>query len=480
MKISKIIALIFALLLLSPSKAQEDLFLLYGGDKNDFGVSLVEKDGAVGYLILGSTRSYGSGSSDYYLISVNSDLQSLNETSIGGNHHDLPKRIYPYGNNNYVIIGSVFDFKSGLLNYALTYVDGLGNFINRDVLWRAKNDIAGNLIQENGNNIIVGMSSDVDSRGQTKLLKIDSEGNVLVETDFGEELESDYGFDIISNELGYILLSTNYCEYTDAATFISYTLPSEVSVLQVDEFGEALWEYRYVGDDFDYAYSMVENSGFIYVAMNTRSGDAQSFDCKILKLNTEGELVDSYLFGGEGFEYAYRIIVDSNKDLVVCGVSSSDVERPSFYAFKMDQYGDLIWERKLSTEASIYAYDVIESSNGSFLFTGKYAYSKEDAQVFLVELDKDGVPISQSNAIVKSEIKMYPNPTGGKLIVNTGDIAIKQINIYSIGGEIIYSVENSSVNAFITIDLAIYSSGMYILDLVDVENIHYKEKISLY
>jgi hypothetical protein len=476
----RFVAFVYVLFLCILGTAQEDIFLLYGGEKNDFGVSLVEKEGGNGFLILGSTRSYGLGSSDFYLLSLNSDLALTYATRIGGVHHDIPQKIYPTSNNNYVILGSVYDFKPGRLNYALTFVDGLGNLLDREVLWRSENDIAGNMIQENGNTIVVGMSSDTDSRGQTKLVKFDQEGNVILEANYGEQGVSDYGFDIIGNDQGYILLSTNYCEYTASASFISYTLPSDISVLQVDNTGEVIWEYRYEGDDFDYAYSMVEINGFIYVAMNSRSEDAQSFDCIVLKLNADGELVDRFSYGGAGFEYVYKIIVDSNYDLVLCGVSSSDVERPSFYAFKINQEGELLWERKLSADASIYAYDLIESTKGTLLFTGKYAKSKDDAQVFLVELDKNGEPISQQSNITDSGIKIFPNPTNDRLVINMGSKAIKEINIYDVSGKFISKTQNDPKNSILVFDLSEFSNGMYILDLVDENNIHYKEKISRY
>jgi hypothetical protein len=471
---------VFIVLINSTSSAQEDIFLLFGGQKNDYGVSLVEKYGANGFIILGSTRSYGKGSSDFYTISLDADLQILNTTRIGGGHHDLPNKIYRTANDSYVILGSVFDFMPGLLNFTLTYVDGLGNMLNREVLWRPKTNIAGNLIQENGNTVVVGMSSDFDVRGQTKLVKFDQEGNVVLEVEYGEYDVSDYGFDIISNDQGYILLNTNYCEYTESASFITYSLPSNVSVLQVDKTGEVIWEYRYEGDDFDYAYSMVESDGYIYIAMNSRSEDAQSFDSIVLKLNEQGELVDRFSYGGEGFEYAYKIIVDSNSDLVLCGVSSSDVDRPSFYAFKINKEGDLLWERKLSANASIYAYDVIESAKGTFLFTGKYAETKNDAQVFLVELDKYGEPISHVKSAKKPIIEIYPNPTSDKVILNMGSLAIKEIRIYDISGKIIIDTQKNISNSIIIFDLSIYNTGMYILDLVDENNVHYKEKISLY
>ena len=98
----------------------------------------------------------------------------------------------------------------------------------------------------------------------------------------------------------------------------------------------------------------------------------------------------------------------------------------------------------------------------------------------MLELDKNGNPISQKKAIVTSEIWIYPNPTEGNIIVNTGNLTIKQLVIFNMSGKMIYNANNSSFDTFIKLDLSFLSRGMYIIDLVDDNNSHYKAKISLY
>ena len=324
------------------------------------------------------------------------------------------------------------------------------------------------------------MAAQTDKRGQAKLMKVNSEGELYLEVEYGDLYVSDYGFDILSQNDGYLLLSTHYCEFTESSSFITYTLPSDISVLKVNLEGEVQWEYRYEGDDFDYAYSFVEINDFVYVAVNTRSENSQSFDIKVLKIDDQGLLVDSFDFGGEGFEYAYKILRDSNDDLLLCGVSSSDVDKPSFYALKISMDGELLWEKKISEDASIYAYDVIENAKGNYVFTGKYATELENSDLFLIELNKSGDIISNQDQTANNEILIYPNPSNGTLVLNSGEISVETVLIYSITGKLVYQEEYSNVGSFIPIDLNELSGGVYILEAVDSHQNHHQQKITLY
>jgi hypothetical protein len=378
-------------------KAQNNEFLLFGGEKNDFGLALINSYSSEGIMLLASTRSFGSGSSDFLLMQFNAELDLVKQQCFGGVHHDLPKSLIKGNDNEYILFGSSFDFESEKVDFNLTRVDSAGDFLSRRIIQRKNADIGKKIIRcSDGNYVCVGMASGKNSFGQSKFFKISPEGEILIEKDFGENAIRDYGFDVLENEKGFLMLSTNNCEIELSAAFGVAKAPSDITVLQLDHEGRQLWEYNYRGDDYDYAYSFVETEEAIFIAMNTRSEQAKSFDIRILKLDLSGVLVDSYDFGGADFEYAYRIIEDANSDLLVCGSSASDVEQPSFYAFKINQGGELLWTRTISKNASIYAYDVVERENGNFLFTGKYAYSESNSDIFLLELTSQGESILQN------------------------------------------------------------------------------------
>ena len=462
-------------------KAQEEDVVLFGGEKNDFGVSLLEKENSGEIMLLASSRSLGSGSSDFLFMSFKKQLLLINEQSFGGIHQDLPGNIIKGKEDEYILFGSSYDFEVGGLNYNITKVDAFGNFISRKILYQVNVDVGSKILKsEDGNYVIVGMAGGDNSYGQTKFYKINEQGEILLEKDFGAAQVRDYGFDILENDSGFLLLSTNYCEIGLSAAFGGFSQQSDVSVLQLDQEGNVLWEYSYQGDDYDYAFSFVQSEDHIFVAMNSRSEGAQSFDIRVLKLNLQGELIDSYDFGGPGFEYAYRIIEDSNSDLLICGTTSSEVERPSFYAFKITQEGELLWTRTIEKDASIYAYDVIERSSGDFIFTGKYAHNIDNSDIFLLELDKQGQIIFQSSQSEIDDVVVFPNPSQGNFTIYQGNNSIEEIWIYNIAGELVYKRIQNGNSLYTSLDLNFLEKGIYIISLIKENGGSIQKKITFY
>jgi hypothetical protein len=476
---ARLILVIFFVLSMSFMFGQNNVFQLFGGDKNDFGVSLIEKDGGVGYLLLGSTRSYGNGSSDFYVISLDINRVVLSELSYGGIHHDLPNTIIPIGNGEYILFGSTLDFKPGALNYSLFRVNSLGQYINKNIIYNKRIDIGFNILKLNDNGyLLIGMASGNDRSGQSKIIKLDSHYEVEWEKEFGENGIRDYGFDCIENDNGYLLLNVINCDIKMSASFGGMNFPSDVNVIQIDDDGDILWEYTYEGDDYDYTYSFVQSEEFIYIAVNTRSEDAQSFDIRLIKLNLNGDFIDSYSFGGEGFEYVYKIIEDSDKNLVLCGTSSTMVERPAFYAIKINGDGELIWEKKIERNASIYAYDMIETKNHNYLFTGKYAHDVNNSDIFLLELDKNGIASDFTIGKLDKNVLIYPNPSDGQFIIKAENLKITDVTVYNAIGKMIYSRNYDT--RLISLDFSFLTSGIYLLSIGTSDNSIKHEKITIY
>lgn len=461
--------------------AQESKFIIVGGDQNDFGLSILERlndNNKEEYFVGGSTRSFGSGSSDYYLLKFNDSLELINESFFGGPNADLFRSMTIGFDDNILLFGSSFDFKIGGQNFNITSVDSSGNFIDRNVIYNRSTDIGYKIFKTSDGNLgLFGLAESNDPFGQGKLQILDSKEEVLLEKEYGESGVRDYGFDAFENNRGYVVLTNNNCEIGMSARFPGFRGSTGVKVTQTNKNGSIIWEYEYDGTDHDYAFSMVQLNNHIYVAINTRSSSTQSFDIKILKLNLNGILIGSFQFGGESFEYANKIIADSNGDLIICGTSASGVRRPSFYAFKISEYGDLIWERKIEEEASIYANDVVErSSNGNLLFTGKYTVNYNNDDVFLLELNSEGESTSfQEEGI--SEVRLFPNPTNAFVNILAKNIdEIEEVNIFTMQGQNILTINSGNKKR---IDLSSQRNGTYLLDIIDSNGKHYREKVIL-
>jgi hypothetical protein len=82
---------LFVLLLVSFAQAQQRWERTYGGTLWDYGHS-VQQTTEGGYIIAGSTASFGAGGNDVYLIKTNTSGDTLWTRTYGG---DLPPKYVP-------------------------------------------------------------------------------------------------------------------------------------------------------------------------------------------------------------------------------------------------------------------------------------------------------------------------------------------------------------------------------------------------
>ena len=115
----KFIPFIFSLVFIcNDLVSQEEFFWLYGGSGVEEGRSLIQTP-AGGYMVGGRTRSFGSGSEDYYLIGVNTQFDVFIDQPYGGPHHDRCQSMVSLGNGTYGLFGQPCDFLGGRLNLIL-------------------------------------------------------------------------------------------------------------------------------------------------------------------------------------------------------------------------------------------------------------------------------------------------------------------------------------------------------------------------
>lgn len=84
----------------------------YGGAENDGGFT-VDETGDGDCIIGGFTQSYGSGSSDVYIIKLNSDGDSLWTSVIGGSGSESARDIQQTSDQGYIITGNTRSYGAG-------------------------------------------------------------------------------------------------------------------------------------------------------------------------------------------------------------------------------------------------------------------------------------------------------------------------------------------------------------------------------
>jgi hypothetical protein len=122
-------AALAAILLPSSLPAQITFQRTYGGASDDAGNSVQQTtDG--GYIIAGTTASYGAGHLDFFLVKINANGDTLWTRTFGGTLDDVGMSVQETADSGYIIAGTTYSFGAGLGDVYLikTSTDG-------DVQW---------------------------------------------------------------------------------------------------------------------------------------------------------------------------------------------------------------------------------------------------------------------------------------------------------------------------------------------------------
>jgi len=97
----------------------------FGGTDRDDGSS-VQPTADGGYIIVGSTESYGAGDVDVYLIKTNASGDTLWTRTCGGRDWEIGKSVRQAADGGYIIAGHTESFGAGLIDVYLIKTDSLG------------------------------------------------------------------------------------------------------------------------------------------------------------------------------------------------------------------------------------------------------------------------------------------------------------------------------------------------------------------
>jgi len=153
----------------------------FGGAQHEHGHSVVQTADS-GYAICGTTYSFGAGDADIWLIRTNANGDTLWTRTFGGDTADLGHSVFATSDGGFVLCGQTASFGAGNYDAWLIRTDSAG-----DTLWTrtfgGTNDDRGYSVQQtaDGGFIIAGMTKSLGAGGADfYLVKTDADGNVAV------------------------------------------------------------------------------------------------------------------------------------------------------------------------------------------------------------------------------------------------------------------------------------------------------------
>ncbi len=158
-----------------------------GGNDWDEAYAVQQTSGG-DYIVVGYTQSFGAGSRDVYLVKVDSDGNILWTKTLGGDDWDEGKSIQQIRDNGYIITGSTVSYGAGEWDVYLIKTDSLGDTLWTKTFGGNKYD-AGMSVQQtsDGGFIIAGITHSYGAgEGDIYMIKTDSLGDSLWSKTLGD------------------------------------------------------------------------------------------------------------------------------------------------------------------------------------------------------------------------------------------------------------------------------------------------------
>ena len=477
----------------------------YGGSSTDLGVSVIPTTDN-GYLFLGGALSNNEdisapkGSYDIWLLKLDSDGDILWDRSYGGTGNDRPSWMEPTADGGYIISGTTssdngdVSENKGVTDALVIKLDSDLNVqwskviggTDEDFLNRIQQTADGGYVATGGTFSFNGDITNSNGLMDALVFKLDANGNLMwLETIGGTGLE--WGNGIMEAANGDIVLTgatdSNDGDFDDNEGF------NDLWVSKLDASGNLLWSHSYGGlnDEMGSAVQASPTGGFLIAGHSEAvSGDVSSnngiLDIWVLNLDTDGNLIEDYNFGGtmsemsedmrftkdgglliSGFSESNDIDLDDNKGqadfwLLKFEALSSGLEIPDFGEDKFFCVPQNVFLNAGNKNCSNCTYQWSDGDDSS----SRVIFAEESAYYGVTITDQAGCSVSEEINIVLSDLKIEIQSTNPSGCLDNGSILVT-----ATGGTGTYSFRwDNEVDGPINQDLP---GGIYSLTISDGE-----------
>ena len=372
----------------------------YGGTQDERGYA-VQQTSDGGYVIVGSSTSYGAGGADLWILKLDVEGEFMWSKTYGGQGNDIGKDIIQTSDGGYIITGYTKSYSSGgdsdlwliktnANGESCLYSDG-GTCSESSSKWvkifgTSGNDY-GNSVQETseGDFIVTGKSGRIPS---IFVVKTSSMGEKIWENLYGNTSNSgDRGNYILERQdLGFLILGK---EMTNSSN-------DNLCLINIDGEGSEIWHSLYGGTDSDEGIylSEVSGGGFIIAGSSKSYGNGNWDDMWLVKTSTGGSMEWQKTFGGSYDETGHYVHEKTEGGYMIVGSTESFGQGLfDIWVISTDYTGNEIYSQTLGGSMDDKALKGAKSDNGALLIIGyTESFGNGGDDVLLISIDQDYLP----------------------------------------------------------------------------------------
>jgi len=423
MKKALLLLLFFAFFACEKQDGPEDVIVStpefvrsFGGSLNDVAQSVIAtSDG--GFAVLGYTQSNDGDitdktdtSFDYWLLKFDSTAELEWSRSYGGSGDDRGRSIIQTQDGGFALLGygassdGDATMNNGFRDFWLVKTDPLGTLVWEKSYGFSGSDQGIHLIETSDNHfLLTGVLDVTSSGGQGNFgrngsrhaggdywaLKVSQTGDLVWSRFFGGSFTDTPNGIIENSNNEFILVGASDSDDVDIS---GNKGTYDFWVVKAANSGNMIWERSFGGMEIDEARGIASsNDGSYVIVGDTRSSDQDvslnngAADLWLIKISDNGDILWEQSFGGTNFDVPRSINSTSDGGFVIAGSSrssdgnvSSNQGQNDAWAIKVNNNGQLIWQKTFGGSEIDFGYDAVELIDGSVILVGESNSSNGD------------------------------------------------------------------------------------------------------
>ncbi len=489
----------------------------FGGTQSDIAFSIQQtSDG--GYIALGESQSSDGditqhiGNRDGWLIKMDSLSNLQWQVSLGGTNLEFAYKVLQTQDNGYLVGGYSYSSMCSGAN---------------SNMWFLKTDSIGNMLWEQcygGNNyeglysfqqttdggfILIGTSGGpLPGDADVMLVKCDSIGNFLWSQYYGGSSD-DYGMDIVQTEdNGFMILANTASQDGDVTTQHGN---QDFWLIKTDSVGNIQYNKCLGGSRPELPRSFYRTSDGGYVI----TGSSRSLDGDVSgNYNPNGNYADVWVvridslinimweqnFGGYSIDIGNSIYPVNNGGSIIVGNTFSNSGNVSgnhgshdIWLFKIDDFGNLIWEQCFGGSMDEKGYAVVQDANGNYVVAGSTTSNDYDVSglhsantndYWIIKVNDQYSTELNEFQNIDNHFDIYPNPTTEEVTFTLKNLRGKNVTIemYNIYGQLLSVFDEETISSdlkYIKKDLNNIPSGIYMVNFRCSSGMYTKRMVKL-
>ena len=451
------------------SSEAQNFYRSYGNSDDEVAKGAVEtKDSS--FFIFGTSSSFVNGTSNFYLMKIDSTGFFDWSKSFGGNGIEQGNAIALKPNGHYLLTGYSNSYGNGGYDILNIEIDSLGNEIWLKNHGGSDWDYAfDNTILPNGNSIITGSTFSIGNGNQDGfLMLLDNNGDLLWMKSYGKN-----GEDVLRKTMltstGF-LLSIGFTTETNG--------DKDFYVVKTDINGDTLWTKKYGTTSNDEGFAICETIEGTYILAGYSEGvGAGGKEGFYFETDTSGNMIWNQNYGGTQDEIFNAICIKPNENRFFAAWESASYgngENDFVVNSLFTNGGWLDAAITFGTALDEKPYDIIYTSHHRVLAVGSTNSPFGNLNIMAVLTDTlfptqlnminyiDVTSVQSSDEGIV--LNIFPNPSSEKINIQTTEI-INHISIVDLTGKIVLEINENNNQ----IDVSTLKPSIYILR-IEFEN----------